>query len=134
VEKSGLLYLFSHFISWLHIDLVLCRYSDRVKEETERLDSLDLEDLEMDDDERYNRKLEAGLYTLQLIALILGHIWHSGNSQMRARVELLLRQNKLTKQDVKDILEEYHDNIGDLDGPEEKERAQARTKEIIAVL
>jgi len=110
------------------------RYSDRVKEETERLDSLDLEDLEMDDDERYNRKLEAGLYTLQLIALILGHIWHSGDSQMRARVELLLRQNKLTKQDVKDILEEYHDNIGDLDGPEEKERAQARTKEIIAVL
>ncbi|CAN6245494.1 unnamed protein product [Urochloa humidicola] len=110
------------------------RYSDRVKEETERLDSLDLEDLEMDDDERYNRKLEAGLYTLQLIALILGHIWHSGNSQMKARVELLLRQNKLTKQDVKDILEEYHDNIGDLDGPEEKERAQARTKEIIAVL
>ncbi|RLM79772.1 beta-catenin-like protein [Panicum miliaceum] len=110
------------------------RYSDRVKEETERLDSLDLEDLEMDDDERYNRKLEAGLYTLQLIALILGHIWHSGNSQMRARVELLLRQNKLTKQDVKGILEEYHDNIGDLDGPEEKERAQARTKEIIAVL
>ncbi|CAD6241531.1 unnamed protein product [Miscanthus lutarioriparius] len=110
------------------------RYSDRVKEETERLDSLDLEDLEMDDDERYNRKLEAGLYTLQLIALILGHIWHSGNSQMRARVELLLKQNKLTKQDVKDILEEYHDNIGDLDGPEEKERAQARTKEIIAAL
>ncbi|KAG0535644.1 hypothetical protein BDA96_04G383300 [Sorghum bicolor] len=110
------------------------RYSDRVKEETERLDSLDLEDLEMDDDERYNRKLEAGLYTLQLIALILGHIWHSGNSQMRARVELLLKQNKLTKQDVKDILEEYHDNIGDLDGPEEKERAQSRTKEIIAVL
>ncbi|OEL21915.1 Beta-catenin-like protein 1 [Dichanthelium oligosanthes] len=81
------------------------RYSDRVKEETERLDSLDLEDLEMDDDERYNRKLEAGLYTLQLVALILGHIWHSGNSQMRARVELLLRQHKLTKQDVKDILE-----------------------------
>ncbi|KAJ1281756.1 hypothetical protein BS78_04G330000 [Paspalum vaginatum] len=110
------------------------RYSERVKEETERLDSLDLEDLEMDDDERYNRKLEAGLYTLQLIALILGHIWHSGNSQMRARVELLLRQNKLTKKDVKDILEEYHDNIGDLDGPEEKERAQARTKEIIAAL
>ncbi|GJM87523.1 hypothetical protein PR202_ga03487 [Eleusine coracana subsp. coracana] len=81
------------------------RYSDRVKEESERLDSLDLDDLEMDDDERYNRKLEAGLYTLQLIALILGHIWHSGNSQMRTRIELLLRQNRLTKQNVKDILQ-----------------------------
>jgi beta-catenin-like protein 1 len=31
-------------------------------------------------------------------------------------------------------LQEYHGNIGDLDGPEEKERAQARAKEIIAVL
>lgn len=31
-------------------------------------------------------------------------------------------------------LQEYHDYIGDLDGPEEKERAQARTKEIIAAL
>lgn len=31
-------------------------------------------------------------------------------------------------------LQEYHDNIGDLDGPEEKERAQACTKEIIAAL
>uniref|UniRef100_A0A0D9VN33 Beta-catenin-like protein 1 N-terminal domain-containing protein n=1 Tax=Leersia perrieri TaxID=77586 RepID=A0A0D9VN33_9ORYZ len=81
------------------------RYSERVKAETERLDSLDLDDLEMDDDERYNRKLEAGLYTLQLIALILGHIWHSGNSQMRTRIELLLRQNKLSKDDVKDILQ-----------------------------
>ncbi|EMS48008.1 Beta-catenin-like protein 1 [Triticum urartu] len=104
------------------------RYSDRVKAETERFESLDLDDLEMDDDERYNRKLEAGLYTLQLVALILGHIWHSGNSQMRTRIELLLRQNKLTKDD------EYHDNIGDLDGPEEKEKAQGRTKEIIAAL
>ena len=45
--KRDLLYLLGHFISWLHIDLVLCRYSDRVKEETERLDSLDLEDLEV---------------------------------------------------------------------------------------
>lgn len=110
------------------------RYSDRVKAETERLDNLDLDDLEMDEDERYNRKLESGLYTLQLIALILGHIWLSGNSQMTTRIELLLRQNKLTKEDVKDILEEHHDNIGDLDGPEEKERARARTKEIIAAL
>lgn len=30
--------------------------------------------------------------------------------------------------------QEYHDNIGDLDGPEEKERAQVRTKEIIDAL
>lgn len=29
-------------------------------------------------------------------------------------------------------LQEYHDNIGDLDGPEEKERVQAKIKRFIA--
>lgn len=108
------------------------RYSDRVKAETERLSQLELDDLEMDDDERYNRKLESGLYTLQLIAIILGHLWSSEHRRMRERIELLLRQQKLTKNDVKDILQEYHDNIGDVDGPEEMDRAQAKIQKFIA--
>ncbi|KAK2979220.1 hypothetical protein RJ640_009618 [Escallonia rubra] len=102
------------------------RYSNRVKAETERMNHLELDDLEMDDEEKYNRKLESGLYTLQLIAVILGHLWTSEHPRIRARIELLLKQQKLTKKDVKDILQEYHDNIGDLDGPDEKERAQAK--------
>ncbi|XP_027334129.1 beta-catenin-like protein 1 isoform X1 [Abrus precatorius] len=117
------------------------RYSDRVKAETERLNQVELDDLEMDEDEKYNRKLESGLYTLQLIAVILGQIWCSElvlikyfmvrHPQMRGRIELLLKQNKLTKQHIKDILQEYHDNIGDLDGPEEKERAQTKIQKFI---
>uniref|UniRef100_A0A2N9FGD6 Beta-catenin-like protein 1 N-terminal domain-containing protein n=1 Tax=Fagus sylvatica TaxID=28930 RepID=A0A2N9FGD6_FAGSY len=108
------------------------RYSDRVKSETERLNRLELDDLEMDEEEKYNRKLESGLYTLQLVAVILGHLWCSEHPQMRARIELLLKQQKLTNKDVKDILQEYHDNIGDLDGPEEKERAQAKIQKFIS--
>ncbi|KAK4278101.1 hypothetical protein QN277_015993 [Acacia crassicarpa] len=110
------------------------RYSDRVKAETERMEQLQLDDFEMDEDEKYNRKLESGLYTLQLIAVILGHIWCSEHPQMRARIELLLKQNRLGKNDIKDILQEYHDNIGDLDGPEEKERAQAKIQKFISAL
>ncbi|KAH0462106.1 hypothetical protein IEQ34_009681 [Dendrobium chrysotoxum] len=110
------------------------RYSDRVKNETERLNKLELDDLEMDEEEQYNRKLEAGLYTLQLIAVILGHLWSSEHQQMRGRIELLLRQQRLTKEDVKDVLLEYHDNIGDVDGPEDKERAQTRIQRFIAAL
>lgn len=53
---------------------------------------------------------------------------HTG---IRERIELLLRQQKLTKRDVKDILQEYHDNIGDLDGPEEKERAQRKIQKFL---
>ncbi|XP_068640089.1 uncharacterized protein [Aristolochia californica] len=108
------------------------RYSSRVKAEAERLDQLELDDLELDEEERYNRKLESGLYTLQLIAVILGHLWSAEHEGMRTRIDLLLKQQKLTKKDVKDILQEYHDNIGDLDGPEEKERAQARIEKFIA--
>ncbi|KAK9117965.1 hypothetical protein Scep_016058 [Stephania cephalantha] len=108
------------------------RYSDRVKAESERLDQLELDDLEMDEEEHYNRKLESGLYTLQLIAVILGHLWSSEHPRIRARIELLLKQQKLTKRDVADILQEYHDNIGDLDGLEEKERAQAKIQKFIS--
>lgn len=110
------------------------RYSDRVKSETERMDNIELDDLEMDEEERYNRKLESGLYTLQLIAVILGYLWSSENPQVRTRIELLLRQLKLTTKIVKDILQEYQDNIGDIDGPEEKERAQAKIQKFIAAL
>ncbi|PIA64087.1 hypothetical protein AQUCO_00201404v1 [Aquilegia coerulea] len=110
------------------------RYSDRVKAASERLNNLEFDELEMDEEERYNRKLESGLYTLQLIAVILGYLWSSEHPRIKARIELLLRQLKLTTQNVKDILQEYHDNIGDLDGPEEKERAQAKIQKFIAAL
>ncbi|VFR02554.1 unnamed protein product [Cuscuta campestris] len=110
------------------------RYSTRVKKEAAKFDQLELDDLEMDEDEKYNRKLEAGLYTLQLIAVILGHLWTSEHPRIRARIELLLKQHKLTKQDVKDILQEYHDNIGDFSGPEEKERTQSRIQRFISAL
>ncbi|KAM7515936.1 hypothetical protein LguiA_005519 [Lonicera macranthoides] len=108
------------------------RYANRVKTETERLNQLELDDLEMDEDEKYNRKLESGLYTLQLIAVILGHLWTSEHPRIRARIELLLKQQKLTKKDVRRILQEYHDNIGDMDGPEEKERTQAKVQKFIS--
>ncbi|PKI54441.1 beta-catenin-like protein 1 [Punica granatum] len=110
------------------------RYSDRVKAETERLNQLKFEELEMDEDEIYSRRLESGLYTLQLIAIILGHLWCSEHPGMRARIENLLKLQKLTKKDVIDILQEYHDNIGDLDGPDEKERAQGRIQKFISAL
>ncbi|CAA2999619.1 beta-catenin 1 [Olea europaea subsp. europaea] len=47
------------------------RYSNRVKAETERLNQLELDDLEMDEEEKYNRKLDSGLYTLQVPPTLL---------------------------------------------------------------
>ncbi|KAL2990657.1 hypothetical protein AAZX31_11G215200 [Glycine max] len=77
-----------------------------------------------------------------LIAVILGHLWCSEqvftskywHPQMRGRIELLLKQNKLSEKHIKDLLQEYHDNIGDLDGPKEKERAQTKIQKFITAL
>ena len=51
---------------------------------------------------------------------------------MQARIEQLLKLQRLGKKDVRDILQEYHDNIGDLDGPEEKEQAQSKIQKFIS--
>lgn len=76
---------------YAYYSCIFYRYSDRVKVETERLNHLELDDLEvpsdtyliscilevslcakmhlklqMDEEEKYNRKLESGLYTLQV--------------------------------------------------------------------
>ncbi|KAF6134126.1 hypothetical protein GIB67_013523 [Kingdonia uniflora] len=40
-----------------------------------------------------------------LIAIILGHLWSSEYHFIRARIELFLRQKKLSKKDVTDVLQ-----------------------------
>ncbi|KAG6550299.1 hypothetical protein Mapa_008260 [Marchantia paleacea] len=110
------------------------RYSDRVKAESKRLDAQELEDVELDEEERYLKKLEAGLYTLQLLALILGNLWSTEHGGMQDRIELLLKQQRLSREDVKAVLKEYVDNIGDLDGPEEKERRCSKIQKIISTM
>ncbi|CAI5958149.1 unnamed protein product [Closterium sp. NIES-65] len=92
------------------------------------------EDEEMTDEDRYLARLEAGLFTLQLIALILAHLWAAEHGGMRHRIDLLLRQQKLSRDHVKTILQEYSENIGDLDGEEERNRRRDRIAKLIADL
>ncbi|KAJ7569069.1 hypothetical protein O6H91_01G059700 [Diphasiastrum complanatum] len=107
------------------------RYSNRVKAETKRLDEQELEDVELDEDEKYLAKLEAGLFTLQLLALILAHLWCSEHPGMQDRIQLLLKQQRLTRDDVKAILKEYNDNIGDVDGPEERDKRRSKIQKLL---
>lgn len=109
------------------------RYADRVKAESKRLDELNAdEDTEMDEDEKYLAKLEAGLYTLQLLALVMAHIWASENAGMRDRLGLLLKQRRLSRDDIKAVLQEYHDNIGDMEGAEEREKRRGKIQRLIS--
>lgn len=108
------------------------RYTDRVKVETKRLETLEFDDVEMDEEDRYLAKMEAGLFTLQLLALILAHTWASENQGIRDRIDLLLKQQRLSRKDVINVLQEYHDNIGDLDGPEEREKVRSKLQKFIS--
>jgi len=109
------------------------RYADRVKAESKRLDELNAdEDTEMDEDEKYLAKLEAGLYTLQLLALVMAHIWASENAGMRERLGLLLKQRRLSRDDIKAVLQEYHDNIGDMEGAEERDKRRGKIQRLIS--
>ncbi|MCO5568835.1 hypothetical protein L7F22_022536 [Adiantum nelumboides] len=81
------------------------RYMNRVKVETKRLETLDLDDVEMDEEDRYLARMDAGLYTLQLLALILSHAWASENQGIRDRIDLLLKQQRLSRKDVAQILQ-----------------------------
>lgn len=108
------------------------RYADRVKAESKRLDEMDDGEDELDEDEKYLAKLEAGLYTLQLLALIMGHLWASENAGMRERLGLLLKQRRLSRDDIKAVLQEYHDNIGDMEGSEERDKRRGKIQRLIS--
>jgi beta-catenin-like protein 1 len=51
---------------------------------------------------------------------------------MQERLALLLKQRRLQQELVKAVLQEYHDNIGDMDGPEEKERRRGKIQKLIS--
>ena len=49
----------------------------------------------------------------------------------RDRFDLLLKQQKLSRGDVRSVLEEYRDSIGDADGEEEREKRRGRVDKLM---
>lgn len=59
----------------------------------ERLAQMDEEDMEdIDEDYILTSRLEAGLFTLQQSALIMGNLWFHNDIHLRKRILLLLHQ------------------------------------------
>jgi len=57
--------------------------------------------------------LEAGLFTLQLVDLVIAFVCNSSKGEIKSRLELLLSQQSLTFHNVSAIVKEYAKNIGD---------------------
>jgi beta-catenin-like protein 1 len=95
---------------------------DREMKQSEEFDSLD-------DDEIYLRRLDNGLFTLQLADYIIVEACASG-SKIKERLLKLLQLRKGDFQTILDTVKEYAENIGD-ENPEWKMKQQNNIANII---
>eukprot|EP00884_Botryococcus_braunii_P022430 jgi/Botrbrau1/8871/Bobra.50_2s0027.1 len=114
---------------------IYSRYTRRVEAEEERLVQLAEEEEEAADPEyQYLARQEAGLYTLQQVALVVGNLWFVGDLGIRKRLLQLLHQQGLTLEGLRDVLKEFHDNIGTEGGEDEAMRARSRVMKMLSAL
>ncbi|CAG8513996.1 20319_t:CDS:10, partial [Gigaspora rosea] len=92
----------------------------------------ELEDDEIDDemlDEMYMKRLNAGLFTLQLVDLTIAWICYE-EPMIKEHVTILLNRTGRSLANVKTILEEYYKNLGDND----QAKAENADKQMIETL
>uniref|UniRef100_A0A667YU99 Beta-catenin-like protein 1 n=1 Tax=Myripristis murdjan TaxID=586833 RepID=A0A667YU99_9TELE len=83
------------------------------------------------EDEFYLRRLDAGLFVLQLICYIMVEISNSGISQLQQRVHQILNLRGGSVKVVRHIMREYAESIGDGKTEEFKEAEQKRIMDLL---
>ncbi|XP_034552666.1 beta-catenin-like protein 1 [Notolabrus celidotus] len=83
------------------------------------------------EDEFYLRRLDAGLFVLQLICYIMVEISNSGISQLQQRVHQILNLRGGSVKVVRHIMREYAESIGDGKSDEFKEAERKRIMDLL---
>ncbi|XP_030068463.1 beta-catenin-like protein 1 isoform X2 [Microcaecilia unicolor] len=83
------------------------------------------------EDEFYLRRLDAGLFVLQLICYIMAEISNASITQIRQRVHQILSMRGSSLKIVRHILKEYAENIGDGKSQEFRESEQKRIMDLL---
>ncbi|CAB1336415.1 unnamed protein product [Coregonus sp. 'balchen'] len=83
------------------------------------------------EDEFYLRRLDAGLFVLQLLCYIMVEISNSAISQLQQRVHQILNLRGGSVKVVRHIMREYAENIGDGKSEEFKESEQKRIMDLL---
>ncbi|KAM3617612.1 uncharacterized protein V6R79_008879 [Siganus canaliculatus] len=83
------------------------------------------------DDEFYLRRLDAGLFVLQLICYIMVEISNSGISQLQQRVHQILNLRGGSVKVVRHIMREYAESIGDGKSDDFKESERKRIMDLV---
>ncbi|KAG7471967.1 hypothetical protein MATL_G00103570 [Megalops atlanticus] len=83
------------------------------------------------EDEFYLRRLDAGLFVLQLVCYIMVEISNAGVPQLQQRVHQILNMRGGSVKVVRHIMREYVENLGDGKSEEFKESEQKRIMELL---
>eukprot|EP00736_Rhodelphis_marinus_P009858 Rmarinus@m.24492 len=92
------------------------KYDDQVRRAEKDTGAVDIDGVPADIDPEeaaYLRKLDAGLYNLQLTDLVIAHLLASGESSIRGRIDQLLMQKDIPINDLKRTVESYADTLGE---------------------
>ncbi|KAK5613871.1 Beta-catenin-like protein 1, partial [Crenichthys baileyi] len=82
------------------------------------------------EDEFYLRRLDAGMFVLQLLCYIMVEISSSGVSQLQQRVHQILNIRGGSVKVVRHIMREYAESIGDGKSDEFKEAERKRIMDL----
>ncbi|KAK3606705.1 hypothetical protein CHS0354_013548 [Potamilus streckersoni] len=106
------------------VDEQIEREKNRLKQRGEDLD----EDME---DEFYIQRLDAGLFTLQLLDYVMLEICATGPSSIKQRVMQILNMRGGSVKSIRSIMREYAGNIGDAKDKEAREAEQNRILQLV---
>uniref|UniRef100_H2TR89 Beta-catenin-like protein 1 n=1 Tax=Takifugu rubripes TaxID=31033 RepID=H2TR89_TAKRU len=102
---------------FLQVDIIMVRRGEILDDDME--------------DEFYLRRLDAGLFVLQLICYIMVEINNSGISQLQQRVHQILNLRGGSVKIVRHIMREYIESIGDGKSEEYKEAERKRIMDLV---
>jgi len=105
------------------------KYSDKVNDIDQLLEAEERVE-ELDEDEIYMRRLENGLYNLQLVDYIILEVCASGSTQMKQRVMQNLNMRGASVKNIRNTMREYAGNLGD-ENTEWKEEEQQRILNLV---
>ncbi|CAB3988241.1 beta-catenin 1 [Paramuricea clavata] len=86
---------------------------------------------EATEEDFYLRRLDAGLFSLQLIDCAIVECCSSGNTSIKARVQTLLNQQGGSMKDIRSVLREYAASFGDEKGKDREELEKRRILSLV---
>ncbi|KAF7286169.1 hypothetical protein GWI33_007131 [Rhynchophorus ferrugineus] len=103
-----------------------CRGSQRQRLYLEKVEKIDegLEDEEENEDANYVRRLEGGLFTLQLVDYIILEVCAAGPTSIKQRVMQILNMRGASLKTIRHIMREYAGNLGEEGDKEWRDQEQ----------